>query len=84
MCTEASRGASSCPLDWLDVRSPLQKMKYLFIFIFSFRRSGVEQSKATLSSATQHVMPPEFGRSGERKVLTLGSLCLPCCVRDIA
>ena len=46
---------------------------------------------AALSSAIQHEMPPEFrqtesfqAESGERSVSTLGSLCLPCCVRDTA
>ena len=37
-----------------------------------------------LSSATQHAMPPEIPKSGERTVLILGPLCLPCCVRDTA
>ena len=35
-----------------------------------------------LSSATQHVMPPDLPTdSGKRDVLTQGSLCLPCCVQ---
>ena len=29
-------------IDWLWVRSPLEEIKYLFTFIFSFHRSGVE------------------------------------------
>ena len=66
-----------CKIDWLWVRSPLEEVKYLFTFLFSFLRSGVEG--AALSSATQHAMPPELG---EWSVLTLGSLCLPCCARD--
>ena len=38
---------------------------------------------ATLSSSTQHVMHAKLDEKlGERTVLILGSLCLPCCVRD--
>ena len=41
------RGQSKCEckIDWLWVRSPLEDMKYLFIFIFSFLRSGVEAKR---------------------------------------
>ena len=38
-------------MDWLWVRYPLEEMKYLLKFIFPFLRS-----------ATQHAIPPEFGR----------------------
>ena len=31
-----------CKIDWLWVRYPLEEGKYLFTFIFSFLRSGVE------------------------------------------
>ena len=31
-----------CKIDWLWVPSPLEEVKYLFIFIFSFLRSDVE------------------------------------------
>ena len=31
-----------CKRDWLWVRSPLEEMKYLFTFVFSFLRSGAE------------------------------------------
>ena len=53
-----------CKTDWLWVRSPLEEMKYLLKFIFP---SGVDtrakkRLSAALSSATQHAMPPEFGR----------------------
>ena len=52
-----------CKVNWLWVRSPLEEMKYLYKFIFSFLRSGRRRVKSTaLSSATQHAMPPEFGR----------------------
>ena len=36
-----------CRIDWLWVRSPLKEMKYLFTFIFSFLRSGVEAKRST-------------------------------------
>ena len=42
---EASCGVgtqSDCKTDCLWIRSPLEEMKYLFKFIFSFCRSGVE------------------------------------------
>ena len=48
------------------------------------RGDRVSRFSAALSSATQHAMPPELAESGERSVLTLGSLCLPCCLRDTA
>ena len=44
----------------------------------------VSRQSAALSSAIQQAMPPEFGRKCQRRVLTLGSLCLPCCVWHIA
>ena len=47
-----------CKPDWLWVRSPLEEMKYLLKFIFAL----VPRLSAALSSATQHAMPPEFGR----------------------
>ena len=34
-----------CKIDWLWVRSQLEEMKYLFTFIFSFLRSGVEAKR---------------------------------------
>ena len=34
-----------CKIDWLWVRSPLAEVKYLFTFIFSFLRSGVEAKR---------------------------------------
>ena len=51
-----------CKTNWLWVRSPLEEMKYLLKFIFPFLRSGVKAHSAALSSATQHAIPPEFGR----------------------
>ena len=58
---------------------PLEEVKYLLKFIFALvsrERRGV---------ATQQVMPLEFGRKwGTECLMILGSLCLPCCVRDTA
>ena len=54
-----------CKTDWLWVRSPLEEMKYLFKFIFPFHFSiyfSLWCRGAALGSATQHAMPPEFGR----------------------
>ena len=56
---------------------------YLNLFFHFF--ALVSRLSAALSSATQHAMPPEFGRKwGTECLMTLGSLCLPCCVRDTA
>ena len=45
MVAEVFRGVGAqvcdCKRDWLWVRSPVVKMKYLFKFIFPFFRSGV-------------------------------------------
>ena len=53
---------------------------YLNVYFHFF--ALVTRLSAALSSATHHAMPPEFTETGERSVLTLGSLCLPCCVRN--
>ena len=61
---EASLGAGAQSVTTKStvwVRSPLEEMKYLFTFIFSFLRSGVEAKSAALSSAPQHAMLPELG-----------------------
>ena len=44
----------------------------------------MSKTSAALNSATQHAMPPDSAENGERSVLTLGYLCLPCSVRDTA
>ena len=73
-----------CKTEWLWVRSPLEEMKYLLKFIFPFLRSGVE------AKARRWVLPlntqclQNLAESGDRSVLTIGSLCLPCFVRDTA
>ena len=58
---EANRGATrsvTVKNDWLWVRFPLEEMKYLYFHFFAL----VSRQSAALSSATQHAMPPEFGR----------------------
>ena len=63
-----------CKIDWLWVRSPLEVMKFLLKFIFPFLRSGVEAKGGV-----------EFCHSTRNASrIRLGSLCLPCCVRDTA
>ena len=90
---EAGRGAEGtkcdCKIDWLWVRSPLGEVKYLFTFIFSFLRSGVEAKRGFefCNLYASHAMPPEFGGK-------LGTVCLNTrfplphtvgyCVRDTA
>ena len=85
---EAGRGAeaqSDCKIDWLWVRSPLEEVKYLFKFIFPFLRSGVETKRGVeFCHSTRNASRIRGEESEERSVLTLGSLCLPCCVRDTA
>ena len=67
--TEASRGVGE-----------QEKMKYLLKLIFPFIRSDVEAKRGVeFCHSTQN-----SAESGERSVLALGSLCLPCCVRDTA
>ena len=52
---------------------------YLNLYLHFF--ALVSRTSAALSPATQHALPTE---SGVRSVLTLGSLCLPCNMRDTA
>ena len=66
-----------CKIDWLWVRSPLEKMKYVLKFIFPFLRSGVEAKRDVLPLNTQCLQ--NLSESEERSVLILGSLCLLCC-----
>ena len=58
---EANNGAGiemcDCKRDWLWVRVPLEKMKYLFKYIFPFLHSGVEAK------------PPEFSGKWETEYL---------------
>ena len=63
-----------------SIPKEIEELKYLLkIYIFF---ALVSRKSAVLSSATQHAMPPEFGKKWGTECLTLGSLCLPCCMRD--
>ena len=73
-----------CKTDWLWVRSPLEEMKYLLKFIFPFLRSGVEVKRGVEFCHSTRNTSRIRQKVGNGSVLTLGSLCLPCCVRDIA
>ena len=55
-----------------------------FTFIFSFLRSGVEGKARRWVPPLNKQCFQKLAGSGERSVLTLGSLCLPCCVRNTA
>ena len=59
-----------CKIDLLWIRSQLEEMKYLFTFCVVFRQWTRNTSRTR--------------RKIRNNVLTLGSLCLPCCVRDTA
>ena len=61
---------------------PLEDMKYLFIFIFPFVRSGVEAKRGVEFSQPLNTqcLQNSAENGGERSVLILGSLCLPCSV----
>ena len=54
---------------WLWVRTSLEEIKYLFKFIISLLRSGVEAKRQAFSSAIQHTILPEFSRKWETKCL---------------
>ena len=59
---ETSRDAGAqvctdCKCDWFWVRSPLEEMKYLLKFIFSFFRSGVEAKAGTECLNTRFPLP---------------------------
>ena len=75
---------NSCLYHMTNSKCPLTLTKDYIETINVIRGAALSSATAALSSATQHAMPPEIGRTGERSVLTLGSLCLPCCVRDTA
>ena len=73
-----------CKIDWLRVRSPFDEMNYIFTFIFSFLRSGVETKSGVVFRHSTRQCLQNLAQSGELSVITLGCLCLPCCVRDTA
>ena len=60
---------------------PLEEMKYLLKFIFPFLRSGVEAKRGVEFCYSRTQCLQNSAESGDRSVSTLGSLCLPCCVR---
>ena len=64
------------------VRSTLEEMKYLFIV--SLLRFGVEGKALRWVPPVNTQCPQKLAESGERSVLTLGSLCQHCCLRDTA
>ena len=55
---------------------PTRGIQIFYIFLSSL---WCPRQRTALSSATQHAMPPGFGDKWGTN-LTLGSLCLPCCV----
>ena len=70
--TNRGAGAQSVTVNQLVVSSIPERIEYLFkiyIFISSLWCRGKFENSA---------------ESGERSVLTLDFLCLPCCVRDTA
>ena len=73
-------GTSDCKRDMLLVRFLLEEMKYFKFIVLMYSQN------TAFSSATQHTVLPELGVIGhwEWNNLTLGSLCLPCCVRGTA
>ena len=75
---EASRGAGAqCDMLWVGLA--LDEIEYLIFVIF---RSGVKGKTRCLVPPLNIPCPPTSAENGEQSVLTLGSLCLPCCVRD--
>ena len=64
ICGAASRSGTNCDCktDWLWVRSPLEEMKYLLKKLYFHFIGLVSRQSTALGSATQHAMPPEFGR----------------------
>ena len=85
---------------WVRSRVGNREMKYLIKFIFSFLNSGIEAkcgvefhhsrtsrtsgSPGTSSTRRKFWNFQNSAEDGERKVFTLNSLYLPCCVRDTA
>ena len=86
LITEASRGSGA---QSVTVKSTVSiptrvKTKYIFTFIFSFIRSGVEAKRGVEYRHSTRNASRTRRKVGKRRVLTLGSLCLPCYVRDSA
>ena len=69
-----------CKTDWLWFRFPVEEMKYFLKFIVPCLCSGVEDKRGVeFCHCVQN-----SAESGVRSVSTLGSLCLPCNLRDTA
>ena len=60
----------------------LDKIQYFFKFTFLFLGSGVEAKRGV--DFRRSTRKASRIRNRKRSVLTLGSLCLPYCVRDTA
>ena len=65
-----------CKINWLWVGSPLEEIKYLFKFSFLCYLCRGNARRWVSPLDTQCLQ--NLAESGERGVLTLGSLCLPC------
>ena len=70
-----AQGHKVCKIDWLWVRSSLEDMEYLFTFIFSFLRSGVE-AKHGVEFCHSTCNASRTSWKVGNGVRTLGSLCL--------
>ena len=69
---------------WLWVRSPLGQMNY-YLLISLYLCCGSKVKSPLLNFATQHIIKSKnLAEIGERSALTLGPICLPCYMRDIA
>ena len=58
--------------------NPLEEIKYFYFNLHFYFLAMLLRQSAALNSATQQ----NSAENGERSVLKLGSLCVPCCVRD--
>ena len=70
-----------CKHDWLWIRTPLNEMKYLFKFKFSFLRSDVEANRGVEFCLP---MPPEFSRKWATECLNNRFPLAHFSVRDTA
>ena len=61
-------------IDWLWARSPLEEVKYLFTFIFSFLRSVEAKRGAEFRHSIRHAFRTRR-KVGNGVCLKLGSLC---------
>ena len=63
------RTKCDCKRVWLWVRFPLEKIKYLFKFIFRFAFALVSWQSAAFSAATQRAMLSGFGGKWDTECL---------------